>query len=111
MFKFETWDIVQAEVPYIDDPAQSSIRPVLIISPTEVLVLKMTTHHHSEKPKPFEYEMMKWGESGLTSRTFIQCNRFISLSDDNFTGKKYGRLTPTDIIGVRTMMRYHGLTK
>ena len=109
MSKYQNWEIWEADVPYREDITKSSRRPVLIISPTEVLVLKLTTHQHSDKPKPYEYEIMKWQEAGLTAQTYIQCDRFIQLSDRRFSGKQYGRLQMADIIGVQVMMRFHGL--
>lgn len=105
------WDIYEADVPYIEDETQSSLRPVLIISEKEVLVLKMTTHQHSNKPRPYEYEIMKWEKAGLTAQTYIQCDKFIRLREEQFTGKYYGRLQATDIIGVKVMMKFHGLIK
>lgn len=111
MYDFAQWDIVEADVPYRENINKSSMRPVLIVSETEVLVLKMTTHHRSEKPKPYEYEVMKWEQAGLTARTYVQCDYFIRLSEERFTGKKYGRLQVTDVIGVKQMMAYHGLSK
>lgn len=42
MISLQEWDIWEADVPYIDNPAKSSRRPVLIISPDKVLVLKIT---------------------------------------------------------------------
>ena len=111
MSDFEKWDIREADVPYIDNPNKSSFRPVLIIAPDMVLVLKITTHGHSDRPKPYEYEIFKWQEAGLTAPSYIQCDKYIRLNKDRFTGKKYGKLKMTDIIGVETMMRYHGLIR
>ena len=51
MLDLQEWDIWEADVPYIDKPTKSSRRPVLVISPDKVLVLKITTHGHSDKPK------------------------------------------------------------
>lgn len=110
MRKMERWDIFAADVPYEEDPNKSDIHPVLIISDNECLVLKVTSHNGSDKPKPYEYTVMKWKEAGLTKLSFIQCNRFIQLSKDRFTGKYYGRLQMVDIIGLQQMMHYHGLT-
>ena len=101
MYNFQKWEIWEADVPYREDPLKSSRRPVLIISPNEVLILKMTTHHHSEKPKPYEYEIAKWLD--------ILYDRFIKLGQERFSGKQYGRLQMTDIIGVQYMLQYHGL--
>ena len=109
MISLQEWDIWEADVPYIDNPAKSSRRPVLIISPDKVLVLKITTHGHSDRPKPYEYEVFKWQEAGLTAPSYIQCDRYISLAEDRFTGKRYGCLKITDIVGVRSMMHFHGL--
>lgn len=103
------WDIVEADVPYREDVSRSKKRPVLVISETEYLVLKMTTHHHSDRPKPYEYEIAKWEKAGLTAMTYIQCDRFVRLSEKRFTGKQYGRLQMADIIGVNAMMKFHGL--
>ena len=110
MIELKQWEVWEADVPYRETNKKSSIRPVLIISETKVLVLKMTTHQHSENPKPYEYEMMKWMDAGLTAKTFIQCDRFIELPISRFTGKKYGRLKMVDIKGVRQMMAFHGLS-
>ena len=96
--EMQEWDIWEADVPYIDDPSKSSMRPVLIIAPDRVLVLKITTHGHSSKPKPYEYEIFKWSEAGLTAQSYIQCDKFISLTPDRFTGKKYGNLKIIDIV-------------
>lgn len=111
MMSYDQWDIVEADVPYIDIPDKSSRRPVLIISPDKMVVLKITTHHHSDKPKPYEYELFQWKEAGLTAQSYVQCDRFISLSDDRFTGRVYGKLKIVDIVGVKAMMKYHGLIK
>lgn len=109
MCDFQKWEIWEAEVPFAEDPSKSKLRPVLIISPTEVLVLKMTTHHHSDKPKPYEYEVMKWREAGLTAQTYVQCDRYVQLGQERFTGMQYGRLQSTDIVCIQPMMRFHGL--
>ena len=107
---FQQWEIYEADVPFDEDINKSKKRPVLIISPTEVLVLKLTTHGHSDSPKPLEYEILKWAEAGLEVKTFVECNRYVRLTRERFTGKKYGRLQLTDIVLLRQMMRFHGLT-
>lgn len=111
MHDMKQWDIWEANVPYQEDPTKASVRPVLIIEPTKVLVLKMTTHQHSEDPKPLEFEVSKWQAAGLTAKTFVQCDRFIELRMDSFTGRQYGRLQAADIIGVQGMMKFHGLIR
>lgn len=111
MHNMKLWDIVEADVPFREDPDRSKKRPVLIVSETEYLVLKLTTHGHSDKPKPYEYEIVKWQEAGLTAMTYIQCDRFVHLPASRFTGRQYGRLQAVDVIGVKTMMRFHGLVK
>ena len=111
MRDFQQWEIWEADVPFSEDLSKSKKRPVLIISPTVVLVLKLTTHGHSDKPKPYEYEIAKWEKAGLTAQTYIQCDRFIKLGREKFTERYYGRLQATDIIGLQAMMRFHGLVK
>ena len=98
MLSFEQWDIWEADVPYWDDDRKSKKRPVLIIAPEIVLVLKMTTHGLSDRPKPYEYEIAKWEEAGLTAQTYIQCQRYVKLRADQFTGKKFGKLQIRDIL-------------
>ncbi len=110
MIELRQWEIYEADVPFKDDNTTSKKRPVLIISPTEMLVLKLTSHGHSDKPKPYEYEISKWAEAGLETHTFIECDRYIRLGEERFTGKMYGRLQLTDIILLRQMMMFHGLT-
>ena len=100
MKAFKKWEIWKADVPYEEDKSKSGFRPVVIISETEVLVLKMTTHQNSAKPKPYEYELMKWTEAGLPNKTFVQCNRFIRLNKSACTNKKYGVLQAADIISL-----------
>lgn len=109
MSDYSRWEIWEADVPYIDDPKKSSKRPVLIISPEIVLVLKITTHGHSDKPKPYEYEVMKWQEAGLTAQSYIQCKQYIRLDKNSFTGKQYGKLKMTDIVLLQQMMRFNNL--
>lgn len=109
MCEMKRWDIFAADVPYQEDPSMSDIHPVLILSDSECLVLKITSHQGSDKPKPYEYVIMKWQEAGLIKPSYIQCDRFIRLPKSRFTGKYYGRLQMTDIIGVQQMMHYHGL--
>ncbi len=111
MYRFQQWDIYEADVPFREDTARSKKRPVLIISPSEVLVLKLTTHGHSEKPKPYEYEMVRWKAAGLSAKTYIECDRYVRLGLERFTKKYYGRLQAADIIGLQAMMRFHGLIK
>lgn len=106
---FNRWEIWEADVPYIDNPNKSSIRPVLIIEPNRVLVLKITTHGHSPEAKPFEYTVFKWREAGLTAQSYIQCDKYIELDQSRFTGKRYGKLLMADIAGVKQMMSWHGL--
>ena len=111
MHDMQKWEIWEADVPFFEDERKRSKRPVLIVSPTECLVLKVTSHRHSDSPKPLEYEVFKWQEAGLSVQSYIRCDRFIWLGDERFTGKKYGRLQIVDIIGVQNMMKFHGLIK
>lgn len=111
MYDFQKWDIWEADVPYREDATRSKTRPVLIISETEVLVLKMTTHNESDKPRPFEYELMRWEQAGLRKQTYVECDRFVRLGEERFTGRKFGRLQAADIIGIQPMMKFHGLIK
>lgn len=111
MLDLQKWDIWEADVPFSENKVESKRRPVLIISPSEVLVLKMTSHNKSSKPKPYEFEIMKWEKAGLSVQTYIQCDKYIRLKKDQFTGKKYGRLQAVDIIGVQALMHFHGLIK
>ncbi len=81
----------------------------LIIAPDKILVLKITTHGHSDKPKPYEFEIAKWEDAGLPAQSYIQCDKYISLEDKMFTGKKYGKLKACDIILLQQMMKFHSL--
>lgn len=107
MTEMQRWEIWEADVPF-EEGRGSKKRPVLILSEEEVLVLslKMTSHEPRYKKLEGEYEVMRWEEAGLKKPTVIQCSKELQLSKDRFTGKKYGRLTATDIIGVQAIMRY-----
>ena len=69
---FEKWDIWLADVPFNDKLHVSKKRPVLVISPLEVLVLsvKMTSSENAGG-----YKLKRWQESGLAKQTYIitQC--------------------------------------
>lgn len=110
MADMERWEIWEADVPF-EEKSGSKKRPVLIISDTEVLVLslKMTSHEPRYKSLEGEYEVMRWQEAGLKKPTVIQCSKELKLEKKCFTGKQYGRLTATDIIGVQAVMRYMGI--
>lgn len=47
------------------------------------------------------YEIYKWKEAGLAVRTYVECDSFIRLGTQRFSGKYYGRLMAVDIIGVQ----------
>ena len=111
MCDFQKWEIWEADVPFREDSSKSKRRPVLIVSPTEVLVLKMTPHQHSDRPRPYEYEVMKWKEAGLTAQTYVQCDQYIQLGHKHFKGRQYGRLQLIDIVLLQQMMKYHGLAQ
>lgn len=110
MIDFQRWEIWEADVPFEDKPG-SKRRPVLFLSETGMLVLslKMTSHEARYKKLEGEYEIMRWQEAGLSKPTVIQCSKLLELDRDRFTGKKYGRLTATDIIGLQAVLRYMGI--
>ncbi len=110
--KMERWDIWEAIVPYEEGPGEKG-RPVVILSEEEAIVfsLKMTSHAPRYDKLEGEYELMKWQEAGLTKPTVVQCSKLLKLDNNAFTGKKYGRLTATDIIGLQAMLRYMRIAK
>ena len=110
--KFQRWDIWEANVRF-EEKSRSKRRPVLVLSEKEYVVfsLKMTSHEPRYKKLEGEYEIMKWSEAGLLKPTVIQCSKLLELSETDFTDKKYGRLTATDIIGLQAMLRYMSIKK
>ena len=66
----------------------------------------MTSHEARYRKMEDEYEVIKWKEAGLAKATVIQCSKRLKLDKNRFTGKKYGRLSATDIIGMQTMLQY-----
>lgn len=111
MINIERWEIWEANVPF-EDKNGSKNRPVLILSETEYLVLslKMTSHEPRYKKLEGEYEIMKWEAAGLEKPTVIQCSKRLQLEKERFTGKKYGRLSATDIIGLQAILKYMNIT-
>lgn len=107
MDNFQQWDILEADVPF-EETEGSKKRPVLVLSDQVCLVLslKMTSHAPRYKKLEGEYEVMKWAEAGLLKPTVIQCSKLLRLSKGSFTGKKYGRLAATDIIGIQAILKY-----
>ena len=103
---FRRWEIWEADVPY-EESECSKKRPVLILSTEEIFVfsLKMTSHEPRYKTLEGEYEMMRWKEAGLEMPTVVQCSKKLKLEERRFTGKKYGRLTAVDIIGLQAYKR------
>lgn len=109
---YKRWEIWEADVPF-EEGNKSKLRPVLILSEDKVLVfsLKMTSHSPRYKTLDGEYEVMRWQEAGLLKPTVIQCSKLLKLKKENFTNKKYGRLTATDVVGLQEMLKYMGITK
>ena len=107
MIDFERWGIYEADVPF-EEGQDSKRRPVLFLSKTECYVfsLKMTSHSPRYKKMEGEYEVMKWEEAGLSKPTVVQCSKLLQLDENRFTGKRYGRLTATDILGMEQMLQY-----
>lgn len=110
MIQCNRWEIWEAVVPF-EESEGSKKRPVLILSPEEryVLSLKMTSHAPRYKRMDGEFEIMKWAEAGLLKPTVIQCSKQLRLEESAFTGKQYGRLTMTDIIGLQQLLKYMGI--
>ncbi len=107
MIEMKRWEIWEADVPYEENNGHKK-RPVLILSETKVMVvsLKMTSHEPRYHSMNGEYEVMKWREAGLEKPTVIQCSKRLKLEKERFTGKQFGRLSATDIIGMQTMLEY-----
>jgi len=110
MQQFEQWQIWKAKVVH-DDNRGFEERPVVIISEEEMIVLslKVTTHGHSGKVRPFEYEIMKWKEAGLDKGSVVQCEKYHKIPKEYMTNYYYGRLSAADIVMLQAMMKYHGL--
>ena len=111
MARYNRWEIWEADVPF-EDKKQSKLRPVLILSEEEALVLslKMTSHEPRYKKLEGEYEIMKWQEAGLVKPTVVQCSKLLKLDKNAITEKQYGRLTATDIIGLQAVLHYMRIT-
>ena len=104
MIELKRWE---ADVPFEEEKG-SKKRPVVILSDSEyiVLSLKMTSHKPRYNILEGEFELMKWQEAGLSKPTVVQCSKLLKLKRNRITGKKYGRLSATDIIGLQTVLRY-----
>ena len=107
MAEMSRWEIWEADVPF-EEGKGSKLRPVLVLSQTELLVLslKMTSHEPRIKTIEGEYEIYRWKDAGLAKPTVIQCSKKLKLDHSRFTGKQYGRLSAVDIIGVQAILRY-----
>ena len=112
MIELERWGIYEADVPF-EEGQDSKRRPVLFLSESDCYVfsLKMTSHEPRYKKLEGEYELMKWAEAGLSKPTVVQCSKLLQLDAKRFTGKKFGRLTATDIIGMEQMLQYMRIQK
>ena len=110
MAEYQRWEIWEADVPY-EEKAGSKRRPVLILSKDTIYVLslKMTSHEPRYKALDGEYEVLRWKEAGLEKPTVVQCSKKLRIDRSRFTGKKYGRLTAIDIIGLQAMLKYMGI--
>lgn len=110
MSTYQKWEVWKAKV-YHDDNKGYEERPVVIISKENLLVLslKVTTHGHSGKIRPFEYEIHKCAEAGLDEGSVIQCEKYHKIPVGNMLNHRYGRLSATDISMLQAMMRFHGL--
>ncbi len=107
MTEMKRWEIWEADVTFEEKKGHKK-RNVLILSEKEMIVfsLKMTSHEARYKKMEGEYEIMKWEDAGLAKPTVIQCSKRLQLKKDSFTGKQFGRLSATDIIGMQTMLQY-----
>ena len=110
MADYNKWEVWRARVDF-DDGMGSKERPVVIISGEKqiVLALKVTTHNHSGRVRPFEYEIQFCKEAGLDDGSIIQCEKYYHIPCGRMTEHKYGRLSAADIIMVQTMMKFNGL--
>ena len=110
MQQYKQWEIWRAKVFHEDNHGFEE-RPGIIISEEKMIVLslKVTTHGHSGKVRPFEYEIMKWKEAGLDEGSVVQCKKYHKIPKQNMINHSYGRLSAADLVMLQAMMRYNGL--
>jgi len=107
---YNRWEIWEAKVPF-EDRDEYKKRPVLVLSEEDMIVLslKMTSHSPRYHKLDGEYEIMRWQEAGLKKPTVIQCSKLLRLNKSLMMGRKYGKLLSTDVIALRSLLRYMGI--
>lgn len=111
MAKYQQWEIWRAKV-YHDDNKGFEERPVIVIEEKALIVLslKVTTHGHSGKVRPFEYEIHYCELAGLDEGSVVQCEKYHKIPLEKMIDHKYGRLAAADIAMLQVMMKFHGLS-
>ena len=110
MSQYKQWERWKARVYHSDNNGFED-RPVVIVSEEELIVvaLKVTTHGHSGRVRPLEYEIQNIEPTGLDQGSVIQCDKYHKLPKENMSDIYYGRLSATDIVLLQQMMKFHGL--
>lgn len=92
---FKRWEIWLAWFEY-EEHNDAKRRPVLIISPEEVVVLSAMITSHKSRDVWGEHEIINWKSAGLMVPSTVRLSRTEKLRPEDFE-RKIGTLHPVDI--------------
>ncbi len=107
MTTYRRWDIVLVPFPFSDLTAAKK-RPALVLSPNEFnrsgadLVVAFITSRMDVSPRPGDYRIRSWKESGLPKASLLRMK--LATIDRDTVVKKIGRLRQEEQDGVRKVL-------
>lgn len=109
----DCFEVLKAPVEYIDRPGVFKNRPVLRIHETPFSKVapdgKITTIKITSKPKRagkyVEYELIKWKEAGLTSKSTVRLSTIFSVIAKKDIYSKIGDLSSVDALNISVIMK------
>jgi len=98
------WEIYWADAPFEDDPAQSKLRPVVILNDKIVYVLaSKITSHEARENAAYDHVVIHWEEAGLKKPSVVRVDKLLQLKPEQIKDR-IGQLSLVDIAAIQKLM-------
>lgn len=102
MMQINPWEVWYAAVRFEDTP-EVKLRPVVVTSANEIVVLALKVTTHPPRECWGEYALQQWEAAGLKKQSTVRIGKRLRLEHKDMRDK-VGRLHPLDIINIQRFL-------
>lgn len=103
MNEFQPWDVWWADVRFEDQPTETKVRPVVILSSGELFVVAIKVTSHVPRDQWGEYALIRWKEAGLPKPSTLRLQKRLRLQRADLRAR-IGALHPSDIFAIERLL-------